>query len=523
MKQKTDVPVEDTATKVAIGDAILKPLREGVVPVDEWIPNPEDLVVTYAGKTMIVPFNRIFERNTVESINVFDLALKEAYYKKLDTITKYINYFLKYYDPDKELIMAYLKLKHMIDSVKTKKLRREALITYVNKWLFSKSMCAKLSAMSKDNYRVDLTPKKKKKGGKDYPVGLQFNEHHAEILMRISLSIKILIPVVMHYIKTFKTKKEVKDHLYEYYMPLFSNPLLNDGVNILNKLYESISVRVGSRGKKDRVVYDKHEALGSSVESFIEDLRQKNIITDTVCGYKYNGNIVSFNSVVLDSQLKFHAREDLKIDFNVVSTEKDDPEGLSGLDKLEVHTTKIDSFLVLFSKVNIADTIERIKSRIKLEISEEEIRYYMDNYDYNIISKELICYYFAKYFGGFRDLDLIRRRNYTILMIIMKRMLEAEGCKYLSVIISSNIKGKASARTIRNSRFLEKVKTSSRYQTMKEKKYGSLGDELIVLLSKIINTNWTIVDYDIPGSIGEPLELNDDVLSEEYLNFADNI
>ena len=60
-----------------------------------------------------------------------------------------------------------------------------------------------------------------------------------------------------------------------------------------------------------------------------------------------------------------------------------------------------------------------------------------------------------------------------------------------------------------------------------EKKYSALKDEknspVIALLSRIINTNWTIVDYDIPEHLGEPFELNNDTLSEEFLRFVDNI
>ena len=116
------------------------PVPEGVIPVDTWVPDEEDNIVGYAGKTLIVPFDKIFDRNTIESVNVFDISLKEAYYKQLDVISMYINYFLKFYDPDKELIMAYLKLKHMIDVADSKDIKRESMIKFINKWLFTNSI-----------------------------------------------------------------------------------------------------------------------------------------------------------------------------------------------------------------------------------------------------------------------------------------------------------------------------------------------------------------------------------------------
>lgn len=516
-------------TNNIIGDAILLPLKEGVTAVDLWEMKPEDNIVGYSGKTLIIPFNDIFKRDTVETFNVFDISLKEAYYKQLDVITLYINYFLKFYDPDHELIMAYLKLKYIIDVADTKNIKRESMIDLIMEWLFTDSICAKIAKMSQDNYRVDLNAdnqKKRKSSKKVYPPALQFNEHHAEILMRVSVSIKFIIPVVLHYIKVFKSKKESKDNLYKYYMPLFRNPVLTDDVNILGKLRHTIASRVNSYSKPDRGIYDKHEAVGSSVETFIEDLFHKNLITDTVFSYRYNGNIISYNSVVLRYQLAFHSKEDLKMDFLTVSTEKE-PEGLSGLDKMEMHTTKIDSFLLLFSKVNIQDTIARIKGRIQMEISPEEINFYLECHDFNNTSKELIFYYYAKYFGGFRDLNFVKRVEYVTLMIIMKRLLEADGSMYLNQVISANVKGKSSARVIRNAKFLDKIVTSSIYQNLMKKKYPSLKDEkdcpVIALLSRIINTNWTIVDYDIKEHVDEPLEINNDVLSEEFIKFVDSI
>lgn len=512
-----------------IGEAILMPVKEGVIPVDEWDMEDSDSIVGYCGKSVIVPFDQIFKRKIIQNFCIFDISKKEAYFKQLDVITKYINYFLKYYDPDQELIMAYLDLKYIIDNPAVTKLKRESMIDLIMDRLFTDSICEKIKKMSQDNYRVDLTSeakKKRKSSKKEYAPVLQFDEHHAEVLMRISVAIKFAIPIVLHYIKVFKGKNEAKLHLYKYFMPLFRKPILNDGVNILGKLRYTIASRVNSYAKPDKPVYDKHEALGSSVVTFIEELFHKNIITDTVFSYQYKGNVISYNSVVLRYQLAFHSKEDFKMDFLQVSTEKE-PEGLSSLDKMEMYTTKIDSFLLLFSKVNIDDTIERIKHRIKMEIDESEIQFYMDNHDFNNISKELVFYYFAKYFGGFRDLNLIKRRQYVILLIIMKRMLEVDDCMYLDQIVSGCVKGKSSAMVIRNSKFIETIATSSVYKNLMAKKYPSLVEEkdcpVIALLSRLINTNWTIVDYDIPSRTGEDLEINNVVLSEEFLKFVDTI
>lgn len=513
-----------------IGEAVLRPLKAGIIPIDEWQPEDADIIVRHSGKTAYVPFDEIFERSVEMSFNTFDLSYKEAYYKKLPNITHYINYFLKYYDPERELILAYLRLKWMIDSNEIKNLRRDSFIEWMNRVMFTDSICSKIAHLSKDNYRVDLEPNKhkKRKGNKKvFPAALQFNEKHAEILMRVSVAIKFAIPIVMHYIRTYKGKSEPKLNLYRYFMPLFSNHILVEDVNILGKLRHTIASRVNSFAKPDKGIYEKHEAMGSSTETFIEDLFHKNIITDTVFDYQFNGNIISYNSVVFRLQLTFHSKEDLRKNFHEVSTEKE-PEGLSGLDKMEMYTTKIDSFLSIFSRVNIKDTMGRIRKRVKVAISPNEVQFYLNYHDFNVISKELIFYFFAKYFGGFRDLNFIKREDYVLLMIMMKRMLEAEGLGYLSQLASASIQGKSSARVIRNSKFLDKVMQSDIYQNLMEKKYPSLKCEkdspVITLLSRIINTNWTVCDYDVTEHLGERLVIPDnDVLAAEFLKFVDSI
>ena len=512
-----------------IGEAILMPVPEGVIPVDEWIPEEQDIYAGFQGKILFIAFDKIFERNTIHEYNFFDISLKEAYYKRLNVITRYINYFLKFYDKDKELLMAYMKLKYMIDAKHITELKRESMIRTIQKIMFSESMCEKIKKMSTDNYRVDLTTdiKTKKTVTKSYAPVMQFNEHHAEILMRISVAIKFVIPVVLHYIKTYYDKEEVKLNLYKYFMPLFTNKILVEDVNILGKLHHTIASRVNSYAKPDRAMYDKHEASGSSAETFIEDLFHKNLITDTIFSYEFNGNIISYNSVVLKYQLAFHSKEDLKMDYILVSTEKE-PEGLSGLDKLEMYTTKIDTFTILFSQVNIADTIERIKARMKIKITDDELEFYKKHHDFNNLSKELVFYFFAKWFGGFRDLNFVKREQYIQLMVIMKKMLEANGNIYMDQLVTANAHGKSSARIIRNSKFLEKVTSSSVYQELMEKKYDSLRDEknespVVILLSKIINTNWSYVDYDMRDLLDEPIEFDNEILAAEYLRFVNNI
>ena len=511
-----------------IGEAVLRKVKEGVIPVDEWKPeSDENIYVGFSGKNCIVLFDKLFKTEKASARNVFDVSRKEAYYNQLNVITQYINYFEEFYDKDKELLIGYARMKLILDSENVDELKRSSFLKQMHKYIFSKRICKKIVQMSKDNYRVNLEPDQaKKKARKVYPPALQFNETHAEILMRISIAIKFAIPVVLHYIRIFRDKDEARNNMYRYFIDFFTNPIFTEGVNILGKLRHTINSRVKSYSKPDKAIYDKHEVLGSSIATFEEELLYRNIMTDTIFSYQFTGNIISYNSVVIRYQLIFHSKEDLRQDLLRVSDDKD-ADGLSGLDKMELYTTKIDQFQLLFSRVNIKKTIESMRKKLRTEITQDEIDYYIANYHFNNTSKELLFYFYAKHFGGFRDLNLVKREDYVILLIIMKRILEANGDIYMSSIVSANIQGKASSRVIRNSKFLDKIKESSIYKTLKAKKYPSLSNEkdcpIIVLLSRILNTTWTICDYELRAHTDSVLEIDPDAFSDEYLRFVDSI
>ncbi|WP_171567724.1 hypothetical protein, partial [Brevibacillus sp. MCWH] len=134
----------------------------------------------------------------------------------------------------------------------------------------------------------------------------------------------------------------------------------------------------------------------------------------------------------------------------------------------------------------------------------------------------------AKYFGGYRDLNLITRKQFVKLLLLLKKKLQIQGYIYLPQLLTANI-DKYNKRTIKNSKFLNKIGSSSIYQTLMNDKYSTLeelkkSNLVLDLLSAAINSTFTIVDYDNPEKLGEPLEINNlDTLSDEFLNFINQI
>ena len=90
--------------------------------------------------------------------------------------------------------------------------------------------------------------------------------------------------------------------------------------------------------------------------------------------------------------------------------------------------------------------------------------------------------------------------------------------------MTANIESRLNSRTIRNDKFLTKIESSSIYQHILSEKYSTLDDigkpdMILNLLSTILNTTFTFVDYDHHETLGRVIELNQDVVSDEFLNF----
>jgi hypothetical protein len=507
-------------------------MNKEFVRVDDWELTEEDTVVYNDGKIIIIPFDQIFSKGD-RAINTF-LIKKESYVNRLKDkevpekdgnintergIIHYINYFIKYYDEEKELLIAYLAMKYMIDNKQVRIKSWKQFNKMIYRMLFTPSLQRKISRMVEDNYYIDISSDDDKK----YPEQLQFTNEHAKIMMKISMSMKLMVPVLMHYLYTYDLIKKVP--LYNFYEDLFD--LYSGDTDIYNKLWITVQAKVKNNVNQNRRLWEQREIMGEDQLTEANEILKIKLISETMFKYTFDKNIISFNSVVIRYQLQYFLMEKYKLT-PVELTSIKDSEGLSGLDKLEMNSHKIDESLVILSNINIKDTIKKIRKSMNVDLPKEEIEFYQRHCKIDKHQVDLVFYYYAKQFGGYRDLNSLTRKQYLKLLVLLKRKLQFQGLKYLPQIITGNA-DKWNRRTIQNAKFLSKIESSNIYQKLVSDKFSTLeelnkNNMILNLLSTIINTPFTIVDYDSPEKIGEPLEIaNPDILSDEFLSFLNQI
>lgn len=493
-----------------------------IIYVDDWKPQNEDEVFLIPdNKLVIIPFERIFEHDFgSKTISSFIIS-RTIYSNKLHKICKYSNYFINFYDKEKELLLSYLKIKTIIDD-KSKNIKPKAFIRMLYTYFFTDNIKKAIIKMVDDNYRVNL---KKEGDTKKYDEGMEFNNQHGKILFRISVGINLLIPLLNHYLYTSGNDEK---SLCNYLMPLF-DIFSDEGVDMVNKLSNYVLKKIHQNFESNKGVWEQRNMMGH--DNFLvhaDFVFKKIIVTDVIHKFVFNQNIINLISVVIDNNLRFHNRGEYK-HLPKRLNDKKDMEGLSELDKFEMLFNKIDESLTILSDCNKETVIKKIESMTNILVSEKEIQFYKDFHKFDKFQVNLVKYYFARYFNGFRDLNMLTRDQYIKLLIILKRRLQSQGYVFLPYILSGNIKTKLNTRTIQNKKFIMKVETSTVYQELINTKFAYImdlkedGNMILNIISTVLNTTFSYVEYDAPYLLGEPIEIIPDVVCEEMLTYLNQI
>lgn len=576
----------------------------------EWKPDKKSLICEQDGKLIVCHFEKVFGHD--EKLSIYDRFLigRDSYVKQLDQIIRYINFLMSEYDTDNELVTAYLKIKFAVD--KENAFSADDLMSYkafLYDILFTNSMIDKINTMVEENYLDDIEvpadDKKYSKDTKKYLESLEFTNNHIQILLKISIAIKIMVPVLFHFIQKNKLKSNEEDFLYNFYDDLFnlfgfsttwtlydSNnkvketlipdikvkefsalnkvpiilnergyvceyvdeetgevcQFLKKRINMYNKLYAYVKTKVSENEVNNSKMYDQRAIFGDDLVNVINYFVKKILIADTMMKYKFNEiwdkttksykeNIVGFNKTVVKYQLMYYLKAQyIKNPSEITSTKNS--EGLSSVDKFLMNQNKIDEGSVILSEINIKCTISMIRELIDVPLSDEEIQYYMDNHHPDYIQVQLVYAYYTKFFGSYRDLNLLRFRDYIILLLLLKKKLlidlgyeeDVDGELHyaaLPYIISGNVLDKVNTRIIRNNTFITELFNNSDYNELMNSKYDLLStinnESIISILSGIINTKFTYVTYEAQDLLGKEINYNVDKVSSELLFLLNSI
>lgn len=527
--------------------------------INTWKPkNSKEVIVEAEDQMFKVYFEKFFDEK-MKKLDIFYVR-KSSFEPHLALSAKYINYFINRYDPENELVMGYLKLKHALDEAKnpdgTKLYTAEsvhALIDLIYEIIFTDTMCQKIRDMVEDNYLDDIerdVTKYKTNANQDYLESLEFTNEHNKILLRISFGMRIICPVMYHYFcinkikpDTLKDKKDVTV-VYDFYYPLFG--LFSDGVDMFNKLYVYIKRKVLDSSYHNQKIFNQRDIFGDDLMLIVERFVKTRLIVDNMVKYKFNQtwdpvknkyreNIIGLNKTIIKFQIVYFLKETYGKTLTEMTNTKNS-EGLSASDKMEMNLTKLDTGIIDMANINIKFCLDRLHKDIDVPITEEEIKYYRDNHYPSDVQVHLVRSAFADYFASYRDENLLTRREYNELMLLLKKRLliengYSEGSvgeqAYLPHILCGNLQGKVSTKHIRNNKLMSELEENPTYQYLVNIKYKEL-EELKPgyvkdLISTFLNTQFTYVCYEDQSLTGKLIEAPEKKLCDELLFFLKTI
>lgn len=508
--------------------------------IDEWKrDNNEDAYAYSDGKNLILNIEKILpsvmrmredEKESILFLKTFVIERK-LFFNKTDLIAQYVDYFIEFFDPDKELPLAYLSVKEAIDSSKKSMTMIEFIKMVMIKFFRDTNIKKNIFKLVEANYKLDVTVDSKT--GRLFTGVYDFNNDEAKILLAISVFMKFVIPITSQYIvtNTIYTDAELSNLITDvftesiYHMGSYYDVDVDD---ILVKLYKFAEQKILKHYGLNQLLWNQQCALRGLTESMhVDTILIKHLISNNMFKFKFDDNIVSFLKSIVETQLTCTINR-LKYKANPVRVDNTkDFNGLSGTDKLEQSMSKMDESSVIRCMKSIDSEIDYLRRELG-EISDEEHQYYYEHFlTTSVFHKMLVDYFYAGDFGGFTEQKNLSSDQYVDMMIWCKRKLIQDGYKQLPYLISSNLQGKMSQRLLQNSKFLTKLQQSSTYQNMMNSTYSCLvgynDTAPLELISKVVNNVFTYVEYDDPEKTDQQIEFDEDIISDELMNFADNI
>jgi hypothetical protein len=324
---KTEIDSCDTMPNAHSQVDMVKFYKPNIINIDDWVPSMEDLIFGHQDKAIILPVSKYYGFNEATDLDYFILSPKRCYNKpemRAHT-THYLNYFEKFYDIDRELVIIYCQLKYIMDF--NKEYNKLNFLNDLKRYIiFNRSILRKIFMMNEDNY---IIPFKAKKG--KYVPSLHYNTNHAKILMQMSLLINMVFPLITH----FAYLKNV-DNIDGILLEVYDEILDLSYVDIYNKLYETTMTEVKESERVHATLWAMQDIRSKNPTTHIISSIE-NIMLNIMPKYTYNQNIINFNITSIRMNTGFKVT-DIKYEYNftMLSSSNRDEDFTSEFDRFEL-------------------------------------------------------------------------------------------------------------------------------------------------------------------------------------------
>ena len=497
-----------------------------------WQPDKEDLFFFHDDTMVIARFDKMFDdvdgnvdAEYLESLCTYHIILKH-FVKRMPDILAHMNYYIKYYDTDKEFIMAYLSLKYIIDT-KTKVLTTESLKAYILERIMTEKFMDNIQQMVDDLYLPIIDTD----NNGSYRSTPKITNDHAKVILATSFAIRLIMPACIHFTNvspTITTKTG--------YIPCFISIFMDiikkfeaRSIPIYGALCNFVEYRILKRCGSDRVMLEKKQQIhGDNIETYLDDLINRVIVVKSLYKIDYEQSVVSyFDGIILKNYMQFKNEKfpSKPVELAAEDLVRDDDDFLSRSEAIEMSIYRRNESNPIITKASSEKVMKNIRRNFNIHISDDEFDFYMENINLNSLIQRMLHMFYSNFFHDTTAINLLTKKDTVYLTIILKKFLQCKGMTLLPQICTATVRGRFKENVIKNRRFTEKYEQSAHFQHVLKSKFKYVEQlnpkesPIRKLLSTIINSSFIWVDPDerINGKTNDDIDI--DTIIDEFETF----
>jgi len=491
--------------------------------LNDWIPTDDQTYVVFDNDVVIARYDKYLGLQPDSKLKLYIIE-KKHYRDRMESICNMINYFLTYFDEEKELFHSTLSIKFIIDQKTNMSIK--AFTKMVMDRVITDSFVRKVKDMTNYLYTINIDSDEEGK----YKSTPKITNVQAKLIVAVSFAIRAILPLCVHYSDTnnnFQTKKDYISCFDKIIMKIIKK-FEKDDVEIFGAICRFVKYRVDRSYNSDiGICIKKKQLYGITKELYLEEVIHEVILVKSLYKLEYNRSVVSFIDGVIflyhyNFKIENFKFKPVEIDVN---DNNDEDDHLSHAEAIEMSVYRIDESNAIINEVNTTQVIRDIEKRFNIDISKEEFDFYDENIKISSVTQLFLNSFYSRFFHDSNAIYEINRYATIELLIYMKKYLQYRGMTIIPQLCTAKVRGKYKENVIKNTKFLEKITTSSVWNNIIEKKFTYIKelnqkeDPIIKRLSSFINSTFEFVDFNpsINGLVYE--DIDQDLIIEEFSLF----
>lgn len=515
-------------------------MANGTEPQDQRIPELVDWE-TPEGYEFYTYENGVvkarYDRLGIKESPLQTFYIEKAHYKsRMPDIVHHLNYFLTFFDVERESFLSVLSLKYLVDTQKD--MSQKEFINLTLERIITPSFIRKCKDMSAYLYAVNVNTDPDGK----YRNSPKITNEQAQQIVAISFCLRFILPLCIHFsnvsncfIIKDRSGKMKRGSYLECFDRLFGKIVQRfekDDVEVFTTLCQFIVHRAEKHAQNNKTIFSQKEMIrGDTLELYEEAIIHDVILVKSLYKLDYTKSCVSFFDGIVSSygmnyNIENYASKPTEIDSP--DTTKDSDDHPSHAEALEMQVYKLDESNPMINDVNRFKVLRNLRVHMKaVDISQEseDFKFYYDNLRFTEVSDFLFHSFYSPMFTDPYAVHNLSRPDRVELQMYLKRFLEIRGMPLLAQISTAVVKGHYKENPVKNARFDEMISTDPVYEQILSTKFRYIrefdakSDPIKNKMGAIINCTFEFVDPDpqINGFVVD--DINIEVFKSEFLLF----